>query len=97
MLDSGLPASGCSLGRGIQVGNSACTVVGPLSERCLEALPGFDLQRAAEELASHLNLAWFAADVLPSNGCCLDVLPKEVNKGTAIEYLESCTQLPSPK
>lgn len=67
----------------------------PRRRLALEVLPGFDLQRAGEELASHLTQALFAADVLPSNACCLDVLPKGVNKGTAIEYLESGIQLPS--
>jgi HAD superfamily hydrolase (TIGR01484 family) len=67
----------------------------PRRRLALEVLPGFDLQRAAEELTTRLAQARIVADVLPSNGCCLDVLPKGVNKGAAIEYLESCIQLPS--
>lgn len=61
----------------------------------LEVLSGVDLYRAAEALVHHLSKSWFAADVLPSNQRCLDVLPKGVNKGAAIEYLEKYIQLPS--
>ncbi len=60
----------------------------------LEVLPGFDLQQAAEELSNQLVKAGFAGDVLPSNGCCLDVLPKGVDKGTAVDYLD--IRLPPP-
>lgn len=67
----------------------------PRRRLALEVLPGFDLLRAAEELTHHLAQAWFPADILPSNGRCLDVLPRGVDKGTAVAHLESHIQLPS--
>lgn len=53
----------------------------------LEVAPGCDPQRSLDDLIKYLEKSWFAADVLASNGRCLDVLPRGVHKGTAVEYL----------
>ena len=66
----------------------------PRRRLALETYPGHSLERAAEDLAELLAQAWFSADVLPSAGRFLDVLPRGVNKGTAITYLRD--QLQSP-
>lgn len=61
----------------------------------LEVAPGCDPQRSREDLADYLEKCWFPADVLFSSGRCLDVLPKGVNKGTAVEYLERSVRQPA--
>jgi hypothetical protein len=62
----------------------------------LETQPGRDLPGAAEDLARNLEQAGFNADVLASNDRCLDVLPKGVHKGSAVEYLQERSRLPRP-
>lgn len=76
--------------------NGICRQSGlhPRRRLALEMMPGYDLSRSTEALRTHLARAWFPADVLPSNACCLDVLPKGVNKGTAVAFLER--RIPTP-
>lgn len=61
----------------------------------LEVTPGCDPRRSYEDLVRYLERCWFAADVLPSSGRCLDVLPKGVHKGTAVDYLERSVRQPT--
>lgn len=67
----------------------------PRRRMALEVQPGWDPHAMAEQLRGILTKAWFPADVLPSNGQCLDVLPKGVDKGTALEHLTRHCRLPS--
>jgi HAD superfamily hydrolase (TIGR01484 family) len=67
----------------------------PRRRLAMEILPGVELLAAAEELEQCLGKAWFPVDVLPSNGVCLDVLPKGVDKGTAVEHLDLQVHQPS--
>jgi sucrose-phosphate synthase len=62
----------------------------------LEVEEGIDALEAAEQLAAKLEGEGFLADVLASNARCLDVLPKGVHKGSAVEHLRSRDGLPSP-
>lgn len=61
----------------------------------LEVAPGCDPKRSRGDLVRYLEKCWFPADVLFSSGKCLDVLPKGVNKGTAVEYLERSARQPT--
>jgi hydroxymethylpyrimidine pyrophosphatase-like HAD family hydrolase len=61
--------------------------VHPLRRLALEPCPGVDPREAFGVLADYLDRVGMVADVLASNERCLDVLPKGVNKGTAVSYL----------
>ena len=61
----------------------------------LEVASGCEPKRALDDLVKHLEKNWFAADVLASGGRCLDVLPRGVHKGTAVEYLERGVRQPT--
>jgi hydroxymethylpyrimidine pyrophosphatase-like HAD family hydrolase len=60
----------------------------------LELVAGGDLHEAARRVRKSLAQAGLAADVLPSSGWCLDVLPAGVHKGTAVEHLRRVCRLP---
>jgi HAD superfamily hydrolase (TIGR01484 family) len=62
----------------------------------LETREGMDLRQARQELALSLGRVGLVADILASNRRCLDVLPKGVHKGTAIEHLRRKESLPTP-
>lgn len=53
-------------------------------------------QLAAEGIREACLHAGLKADVLPSHGCFLDVLPPGVNKGTALAFLQESLGLPRP-
>ena len=62
----------------------------------LQAAEGVELDRAVRELARSLKRAGLLADVLASSDRYLDVLPKGVHKGTAVQHLRAGGKLPSP-
>jgi hypothetical protein len=85
-LRAGLPP-----GVAMQVG------VAPRRRLALEVARESDLEPAALGLGQVLADAGVKADILPSSGRCLDVLPPGVHKGTAIEFLETFRALPRPR
>jgi HAD superfamily hydrolase (TIGR01484 family) len=60
----------------------------------LELAARGDLLDAAERVRASLAGAGLVADVLPSSGWCIDVLPPGVHKGTAVEHLRRDGRLP---
>lgn len=62
----------------------------------LQAAEGVELDRAARELARSLERAGLLADVVASSDRYLDVLPRGVHKGTAVQHLRAGGKLPSP-
>ena len=80
----------------LPAGVTAQAGVVPCRRLALEVGCGTDLRRGALALAESLAAAGVEADILPSAGHCLDVLPRGVHKGTAVEYLQARHGLPRP-
>lgn len=62
----------------------------------LQPAAGVALQRAEKELRESMRACGMRADVLASHGRYLDVLPRGVDKGFAVSYLQSTFHLPRP-
>lgn len=68
----------------------------PRRRLALEVQGGCGLAQAAQALALRLRAEGVEADLLASSERCLDVLPRGVNKGAAIGYLQNCMGLSGP-
>lgn len=62
----------------------------------LQPAAGVTLKRAEKELRDSMQACGMRADVLASHGRYLDVLPRGVDKGFAVSYLQSTFHLPRP-
>lgn len=62
----------------------------------LEPVAGYLIQRAEKDLRESMHACGMRADVLASHGRYLDVLPRGVDKGFAVSYLQSTFHLPRP-
>lgn len=62
----------------------------------LQPTPGTPLRRAEKDLRESMRACGMRADVLASHGRYLDVLPRGVDKGFAVSYLQSRFHLPRP-
>jgi HAD superfamily hydrolase (TIGR01484 family) len=62
----------------------------------LEADPQADLEEALRSLTDAVEASGLQADILASNGRCLDVLPRGVDKGAAVSHLMERHGIPRP-
>ena len=70
--------------------------VEPVARLALEIEPSMDPGPTAQDLVRHLRRHGMRADVLASHERYLDVLPRGVNKGSAVAYLKQRLGQPVP-
>lgn len=70
--------------------------VSPTRRLALEAVEGVPLDQASRDLWRALLSCGMNAEILPSHGRYLDVLPTGVDKGFAVIYLQRSAGLPRP-
>lgn len=70
--------------------------VAPIRRLALQLAQGRGLAAAGEDLALACRAKALAADILPSHGLYLDVLPPGVDKGAALTFLQADRSLPRP-
>lgn len=68
----------------------------PTRRLALESTKGGSLLRAERELREALDACGMRAEIRSSQGRYLDVLPRGINKGFAVEYLQRTYRLPRP-
>lgn len=82
--------------RNLPPGVAAQPGVRPRHRLALQVQAGCDLTTAAAGLRDACRNQGLAADLLPSHGLYLDVLPPGVHKGAALEFLQVSSGLPRP-
>ncbi|HCZ33157.1 MAG TPA: hypothetical protein DHV93_06695 [Holophagaceae bacterium] len=85
IVDSGLPATVRP-----QPG------LAPLRRLALQTAGGAGLSEAGTAVAEACRARGLAADILPSHGLYLDVLPPGIHKGSALAFLQAAHKLPRP-
>ncbi|MCM2249891.1 MAG: HAD family hydrolase [Geothrix sp.] len=68
----------------------------PLRRLAFQASGPAELAAAEPGLAETCRLQGLVADLLPSHGIYLDVLPHGIHKGSALAYLQAACRLPRP-
>lgn len=68
----------------------------PLRRLALQTDGPADLSEAGTAVAEACRARGLTADILPSHGCYLDVLPPGVHKGSALAFLQATRSLPRP-
>lgn len=85
VMDSGLPAT-------VQPQPG----LAPIRRLALQTAGPADLAEAGTTLAEACYAHGLTADILPSHGFYLDVLPRGIHKGSALAFLQAARKLPRP-